>query len=667
MNIIPTGVVELYKNISLDPSYTKTFFFKNAVEQDTYFTTTIATQKVLTNNHVTYQREKRNTIRLQLDDRVHIDDNGYVNIKDVYNCNYMRFRNTDVTTTPFINKWYYAFILDIEYVNNTTIEVTYEIDLMQTWLPKHTEVVDNQTVVYENDYELGSCFVVRNHPDHDVTGDNLQPENFEMGESIPTGDYFTPEIAKSYTDPNDPTTVYYNDEWSVVIVLENYFLTQFIDELTAALRNDPNYLGAYGSLYSGVYQGLAFLALPCNYDYIDDIGKFIVANDLGSLGGVVTVFMCPTFCLPVTKVCWQLGETPDDYYARVKAAYNQNKVNNTSDIMVKNLNTELNYITSPTTFDGYVPINNKLFTYPYNYLYASNNRGQNAIYRYEFFTDKHATFRTEGNFGVQVSIMCYPMNYKHQTRMIEEKIMIENFPTCSFQSSNLVDWLAKAAMISISGGETAGAEGGADFYTMGNYTRQSKYKNENKSSKMSLGSGVGSEYKNQGRNRDSGDRWSYRYNDQGNKIPISDGHNTRYEEHENSGWSVELPNPFLANRYVVGNSDILLGNKYTQTFTVLQMQIYKENAKKIDNYLSRYGYAINNVEKPKINNRPKFTYIETNGCCMTTNNIPASVEDAICKIYDKGITFWNDKTQVDRFSYQLYYDNKPTGSGGGQA
>ena len=37
------------------------------------------------------------------------------------------------------------------------------------------------------------------------------------------------------------------------------------------------------------------------------------------------------------------------------------------------------------TLDGYAPRNNKLLSYPYNFLYVTNNQGNSAIYRWEFF------------------------------------------------------------------------------------------------------------------------------------------------------------------------------------------------------------------------------------------------------------------------------------------
>lgn len=48
--------------------------------------------------------------------------------EDLYDCNYLAFQNTS-----FGSKWFYAFITSVEYVNNITSEITFEIDVLQTY------------------------------------------------------------------------------------------------------------------------------------------------------------------------------------------------------------------------------------------------------------------------------------------------------------------------------------------------------------------------------------------------------------------------------------------------------------------------------------------------------------------------------------------------------
>lgn len=161
MYIEPNSTIYLLRNVPLDNTYTDTMWFENASSQWTHFKTRVDTDGGLVFERNTYQRVNRNSCRLQ------------VNADAIYNYNYMMFRNTN-----YGNKWFYAFITSIDWINNETAQINYEIDVMQTWA---------------FDYILGQCLVEREHSATDEAGDNLQPEPFDFGE------YVNDEIQ---TDPN---------------------------------------------------------------------------------------------------------------------------------------------------------------------------------------------------------------------------------------------------------------------------------------------------------------------------------------------------------------------------------------------------------------------------------------------------------------------------------
>lgn len=644
MTIVPNGKVELFKNVSLEPSYKKTFFFENATAQDTYFTTTIANQKVLTNNNVTYMREKRNTVRLQLDNDISSAGNNYVNIKDVYNCNYMRFRNRDTDPlhpSPFVNKWYYAFVLDVEYVNPVTIEVTYKIDVMQTWLPKYGNNV--------NDYELGSCLVLRNHTISDVVGEHLEPEDFGTDEStFANNDAYTVDIYESETIDG---VTYYKTDWYVVLLIKNDYFPAFADAISSALTGEKHLL-AGRTLYSGVYNGLGICCMQVNYDEIQILDEHIAITNLLTGNGLVAMYMCPAFFAPSEgKPAKESGETDEQFLARCKAYYNKWKHNQKSTKIIKNMTTDIleaNGITPPNTFGSYTPINNKMKTYPYNYLYVTDNRGGYHFYRYEFFTGNKGYFYAEGCFTTQPEMMIYPVNYKGQINNYEEKMVIDSFPMCAWQSPDLVDWLAKGAMLaaSVYTGNPTPAISTTTQTTTDTYDKDID----------------GQKVENITRTNAKGEiKQSEKITDLSGYRNDTQTHTKTIVTEKDKGEikrNIHIPIPHIAHSGM-GNTDIMLGTVYNQTFDIYQMQILPQFAQKIDDYFSRYGYRINDVTTPNINARPKFTFVQTSGCCMVTSNIPASVEDEICQIFDRGITFWNDKTEVDKYRYALYQSNVP--------
>ena len=76
--------------------------------------------------------------------------------------NYMAFQNPS-----YSNKWFFAFIDEVEYRSNSNTIIRYTVDDHATWF-------DN--------WSLTKSFVIREHANTDVAGDNLIPENFELGE-----------------------------------------------------------------------------------------------------------------------------------------------------------------------------------------------------------------------------------------------------------------------------------------------------------------------------------------------------------------------------------------------------------------------------------------------------------------------------------------------------
>ena len=157
--------ITLYKNIPLSPDYRDTVYFASASEQQAWFATFSTYAFSFTNQM--YQRVTKNSVRLEWNPR------QYDGI------NYMKFQNT---FTGGVNRWWYAFVLETEYVNENVFDVIYEIDVMQTFL-------------VGTDYDLLDCYVEREHQATDSPGDNL------LKEPIGIGDYVLNPVAYSGQTP----------------------------------------------------------------------------------------------------------------------------------------------------------------------------------------------------------------------------------------------------------------------------------------------------------------------------------------------------------------------------------------------------------------------------------------------------------------------------------
>lgn len=148
MYIQPTTNIRILHNVPLDTTYDHTIYFSDATSQYTYF---VGLQKYNLTNY-TYQRVKKNVARVG------------IKADNLYDCNYMMFQNTG-----YGNKWFYAFITSVEYINNECSEITFELDVMQTWF---------------FDCEPDYCFVEREHSETDVIGEHIEPETLATGEYV---------------------------------------------------------------------------------------------------------------------------------------------------------------------------------------------------------------------------------------------------------------------------------------------------------------------------------------------------------------------------------------------------------------------------------------------------------------------------------------------------
>lgn len=155
MNIIPNSTIKICKNVPLGNEYQDTLYFPNPTDQFNYFNS----KAVLTVDANTYQRVNKNTMRIE------------GSASDLYSANYLLFRNTS-----FGSKWFYAFIINTEYINNQCVEFTYQIDIIQTWY--FEMVLKNSLVVREHTRTDG----LYEHCEADsITDVDSYYANFEVG------------------------------------------------------------------------------------------------------------------------------------------------------------------------------------------------------------------------------------------------------------------------------------------------------------------------------------------------------------------------------------------------------------------------------------------------------------------------------------------------------
>lgn len=242
MYIEPGTNIRLLKNVPLDNTYNHTLYFSSKSSQSNYF---IGLEKYNLSNY-SYIRKGRGTARV-----------GILADK-LYDCNYMMYQNSS-----FGNKWFYAFITSVEYINNETSEITFEIDVIQTWL---------------FDFNLRQSFVEREHTATDRIGEHILPEPVELGEYL----------MDDYED-----------------------LSGMIEPMCVIVGvSEAGQEATTGNVYDGVYGGVKYYAF--NTDDVDSIND-LVSRFIQSPDSIVTMYMAPVFTVigddvkPIPKGGKELG------------------------------------------------------------------------------------------------------------------------------------------------------------------------------------------------------------------------------------------------------------------------------------------------------------------------------------------------------------------------
>ena len=84
-------------------------------------------------------------------------------------------------------------------------------------------------------------------------------------------------------------------------------------------------------------------------------------------------------------------------------------------------------------------------------------------------------------------------------------------------------------------------------------------------------------------------------------------------------------------------------------FAFMHKHIKPEYAEIIDDYFDMFGYATNRVKIPNRNGRPHWNYVKVIGAVLV-GSVPADDMNSIVRIYEKGITFWNNGYEVGNYS-----------------
>lgn len=359
MYIAPNSTIALLRGVPLDKRYADTLYFASDSAQYAYF---YSKRKMVFTKEM-YTRYDRGRCRV------------HTAADNLFDCNYLMFQNTS-----YGNKWFYAFVDKLIYINDSVTEVVFTIDPVQTWLG-------------EIRGKLGQCYVVRCHSSSDNIGENTVPEGVDTGELV------------------------LNEYGAMPVSDEGQSISQDVFRVFISVMETSG--GSNGNVYDGVFGGttLKVYASTNTADIITELDRHLAAP-----GNVVAMYMAPASVMPTLP--------------------NDNIVPPNAD--GPKYHFSLPAITSNDTLNGYQPKNKKLYTYPYNYCHIDNGNGQTMALPYEFFDDLTPDLVYYGTITAPIQICVKPENFKGTSGPNHNQcLMLSNFPMCSWATDSFSAWLAQ--------------------------------------------------------------------------------------------------------------------------------------------------------------------------------------------------------------------------------
>lgn len=322
--------------------------------------------------------------KLALDDFTYQRKDNIIRVPELYDdilqYNYVMYRNTN-----YSDKWFYAFIEDMEYLNDNVTAVKIRTDTWQCW---------------QFDLTYKHTFVQREHTNDDTIGANTQPETLDIGEPI---------VNDSVLNLSPAPSGYY----ICFMVSDRYNLPLSMQDIS--------------SQFNGIFSGYTFFGVD-GASQANDVIKAFVADNRGT--AINNIFLVPK----------SLFGTPVEYRGE---SFTFPLLQPQQNLVPTSIIDEYS-VTRVNTLDGYTPKNNKLYTAPFSYIILSNNVGGNAEYHYEDFTNAVPKFRLSGIISSGCDIKMTPLAYKRVSGKNDiYGLKMGKLPVCSWNTDSYAVWLAQ--------------------------------------------------------------------------------------------------------------------------------------------------------------------------------------------------------------------------------
>lgn len=369
--------------------------FANATAQYNYFSS--LPKLYLDDGDYTYQR-KDGVIRV-----------GEL-IDDIQEYNYVMYRNTNHS-----NKWFYAFITGMEYLNDNVTAVSIKTDTFQSW---------------QFDLTYKRCFVEREHVNDDTIGLHTVPEGLEIGDYIiNSSSTLGASITPKDSDGN--------------IIVEKRLICFQVSDLRPII---PSVGNNWYQKINGIFSGLAIFAVET-----PSLAKKIIKayDDDTKHDAIIAIFHAPSAF----------------FDGGVRVEFNTDH----DTLIIPKDNTKWTLIGSEASITmsqymcgtaAYTPTNKKLYCWPFNYISVDNNAGGLAEFRFEDFELAQSgmpviRFKTIGCLSQGCVTKLVPNKYKNSSNASNTTVSPANYsygvigakyPICGWNSDYYTNWLTQNAV-----------------------------------------------------------------------------------------------------------------------------------------------------------------------------------------------------------------------------
>lgn len=221
---VPKNEIRICKGVCFEPNYSDTILWADSNAQMRYIVS------------CTKQRFENITPFRIMEGAVLVPGPA----DDYLDCNYLAFTNTDFGT----GKWWFGFITQVDFIDMYTSRIHYDVDVIQTFM---------------FDIDLGTgTFAERYHAVNDAIGNNLIPENLELGDYI----------------INDAKRTDKFDSYKIIVAAT-------VDKYGSSVS---------GGYYNGIYSGLNYL----EFDTAEEVNDFIdLMTENNKANSIVAIWMMP--------------------------------------------------------------------------------------------------------------------------------------------------------------------------------------------------------------------------------------------------------------------------------------------------------------------------------------------------------------------------------------